>query len=94
MKAMTEDDAKSIEDMDFEEAIRELEKIVSKLEGDSLTLEESMNLYKRGVMLSHHCNQKIEKAQGEIRILTANQEGKLEEILFEALGEENEQDDI
>jgi hypothetical protein len=34
-------------------------------------------------MLSHHCSQKIEKAQGEIRMLAKNQKGELEEILFE-----------
>ena len=91
---MTEDNANNIEALDFEEAIKELESIVSELEGNSLTLEESMRLYKRGVMLSYHCNQKIDKAQGEIRMLTTNQDGKLEEILFETSGEENEQDDL
>ena len=91
---MTDKDIKSIEVLDFEEAIKELENIVSKLEGNSLTLEESMELYKRGVMLSHHCSQKIEKAQGEIRMLTANLDGNLEEIFFETTGEENGQDDL
>jgi len=80
---MTENDFKDIDSLNFEEAIKELEDIISRLEGNALTLEESMNLYKRGVMLSHHCSQKIEKAQGEIRMLAKNQKGELEEILFE-----------
>ncbi|MFY9177710.1 MAG: exodeoxyribonuclease VII small subunit [Caldicoprobacterales bacterium] len=75
---------KSITSLNFEEAIAELEEIIEKLESQEsdLTLEEAVELYKRGILLSQHCNQILEKAQQEIKILTKNQNGELEEISF------------
>lgn len=90
---MIEKDMKDIESLSFEEAIDELESIVSQLEQDSLTLEKAMELYKRGVLLSQHCTQKIEKAQGDIRMLTMGQNGEARELPFNILEEGNEEDD-
>lgn len=75
---------KNISSLNFEEAIAELEDIIDKLEGreSSLTLEEAVDLYKRGILLSQHCKQKLEKVQQEINILTKNKDGELEEISF------------
>lgn len=75
---------KDIESFKFERAMAELENIVKKLEaGDqSLALEESIELYKRGILLSEHCKNILEKAQQEINILTKGQGGELEEIPF------------
>lgn len=90
---MIEKDMKDIESLSFEEAINELEHIVSQLEQNTLTLEQAMELYKRGVMLSHHCNRKIEKAQGDIRILTMDLNGEFQEMPFEISEEGNEEND-
>ena len=62
----------------------ELESIIDKLEGGepSLTLEESLELYKRGVLLSQHCKQTLQRAQQEINILTKSLDGNLAEIPF------------
>ncbi len=75
---------KDVSKLTFEEAILELESIVHKLEGGepSLTLEESVELYKRGILLSEHCKQALQKAQREINILVKNQDGELEEVSF------------
>ena len=75
---------KKTSSLKFEEAIAELEDIIDKLEGGepSLTLEESVELYKRGILLSQHCKQKLKKAQQDINILTKNENGELEEISF------------
>ncbi len=75
---------KDISSLNFEEAIAELEEIIDKLEGreSSLTLEEAVELYKRGILLSQHCKEKLEKAQQEINILIKNKDGELEEIPF------------
>lgn len=75
---------KDISVLNFEEAIAELEDIIEKLEEreSSLTLEEAVELYRRGILLSQHCKQKLEKAQQEINILTKNKDGELEEISF------------
>ena len=52
-----------ISELKFEEAMEELETIIDRLEGGepTLTLEESLELYKRGVLLSQHCKQAFTK---------------------------------
>jgi exodeoxyribonuclease VII small subunit len=52
--------------LDFETALTELESIVGKLENGMLSLEESLQLYKRGEMLSQRCNQLLDEAESQI----------------------------
>lgn len=60
---------------DFEAAIAELEGIVKKLEEWDLTLEHSLALYERGVMLSRFCHARIEDVERRIEVL--NERGEL-----------------
>lgn len=46
----------------FEEALRKLESIVSKLEDSEVTLEESIQLYEEGMKLSKYCSETLEDA--------------------------------
>lgn len=55
---------------DFEAAITELETIVKRLEEGDLTLEQSLELYERGVTLSRYCHGRLEQAERRIEILT------------------------
>jgi exodeoxyribonuclease VII small subunit len=55
---------------DFEAAIAELESIVKKLEEGDLPLEQSLELYERGVHLSRFCHARLEEAERRIEILT------------------------
>lgn len=55
----------------FEEALKELELIVSKLEDDSITLEESVKLYEEGIKLSRFCSEILNQA--ELRIEQVNE---------------------
>lgn len=55
----------------FEEALKKLEQIVSQLEDDSITLEESVNLYEEGVKLSKFCSEILDDA--ELRIEQVNE---------------------
>lgn len=50
-------------DMNFETALAELEKIVQTLESGKAGLEESIQLYERGVALRQHCDSKLKDAQ-------------------------------
>lgn len=50
-------------DIPFEQALKELEAIVRKLEGGSGALEESINDYVRGTELKEYCQKKLESAQ-------------------------------
>ncbi len=49
--------------MSFEEALRELEKIVAELESGRTDLEQSINAYERGARLKAHCEAKLKEAQ-------------------------------
>ena len=60
---------------DFEAAIAELETIVKKLEEGDLALEQSLELYERGVQLSRFCHARLEAAERRIEIL--NERGEL-----------------
>jgi len=55
---------------DFEAAITELEAVVKRLEDGDLTLEQSLELYERGVALSRYCHTSLEQAERRIEILT------------------------
>lgn len=54
---------------DFESAIAELESIVKKLEEGDLSLEQSLELFERGVELSRFCHGRLEAAERRIEVL-------------------------
>ena len=54
---------------DFEAAIAELETIVKRLEDGDLTLEQSLDLYERGVRLSRYCHGRLEEAERRVELL-------------------------
>lgn len=53
----------------FEASINELEKIVNQLEEGELSLEESMQLFERGLALSYESQETLNKAEQKIQIL-------------------------
>jgi len=61
---------KKAEDLTFEEALLELEQIVSQLENKRLSLDESLALFERGQTLSNHCSQILEEAELKVTHLT------------------------
>ena len=48
---------------DFEEALAELEGLVSRLENGELSLDESLKQFKRGVELTRRCQKILDEAQ-------------------------------
>ena len=58
------------EELKFEDALRQLEEIVSKLEGGELSLEESMAAFEQGTKLCKLCNAKLTEAEKKIEQLT------------------------
>jgi len=72
----------NIEELSYEEAIKELEQIVEDLENDQLTLEESIRKFKRGVELYNYCNKILTKLEGEIKILLRDDKGNIYEDDF------------
>ncbi len=53
----------------FEEAFRELETVVHKLEEGKDSLSNSMKLYERGILLKQYCEEQLKEAQGKWEIL-------------------------
>jgi exodeoxyribonuclease VII small subunit len=53
----------------FERALAELEKIVARMESGELSLEESLAMHKRGLELARLCQQKLEAAQQQVKVL-------------------------
>ena len=50
----------------FENNLKELENIVQKLESGDLGLDESLELYSKGVKLSSECKKQLETARQKI----------------------------
>ena len=71
------------DELDFEELLIELEKITNKLESESsnLSLDEAVNLFENGMIISAKCNEKLEKAEKKITMLI-NGDGDIREENF------------
>ena len=61
----------------FESQLEELEQIVGKLENGDLPLEESLDLFEKGVRLSRECRERLTNAERRIEILLKDAEGNL-----------------
>lgn len=69
---MSKSALKPVEELTYEEAFTELEEIVSILEGEQKTLEESLTLFERGQVLMRRCTSLLELADLKVQELTAN----------------------
>lgn len=52
-----------MEEKKFEELLQELQEIVTSLESGRLSLEESVELYQKGMALSLECKKRLELAK-------------------------------
>ena len=55
----------SKEQQSFEEMMKELESIVQKLDNETVSLEESLDLYQRGMKLSSACDKTLKDAENK-----------------------------
>ena len=55
--------------LSFEKALAELEKIVARMESGELSLEQALATHKRGLELARFCQQKLEAAQQQVKVL-------------------------
>lgn len=69
----------------FEEAMKELEELVSKLEKGSLTLDESIDAFQKGIALSKYCNKILEDMERKITVLQEKEGGTVEKELTNEL---------
>ena len=65
-----------VDQMTFEDAIRELEQVVGKLERGDVALEESIALYERGAALKKRCEKKLSDAEEKVAKITVGADGQ------------------
>ncbi len=65
-----------IEEMSFEDAIRELESVVTALDRGDVPLDESIKLYERGAALKARCEAKLKEAEEKVAQITLNADGQ------------------
>ncbi len=66
-----------IQKMSFEEALKDLEAIVQRLESGEISLEESIEVYSRGTQLKRHCEAKLRAARQRVEKIVADSEGEV-----------------
>jgi exodeoxyribonuclease VII small subunit len=69
-------DHSDIKTMSFEQALKELESIVDRLEKGDVELEASIRIYERGEALKVHCDGLLRKAEARVERITLNQTGQ------------------
>lgn len=57
------------EELNFEEAMKQLEEIANVLENGNLSLDESVNKFEEGMKLSKKCNDFLDQAEKKITML-------------------------
>lgn len=62
----------------FEEMMKELEDIVQKLDNENVSLEESLNLYQRGMKLSATCDETLKDAEKKVNELISDDDAEKE----------------
>ena len=68
--------------LDFEQALTQLEELVNKMEGGDLSLEESLQAFEQGVKLTRDAQAKLDAAEQRVKVLMEEQ-GELVEADFD-----------
>jgi len=77
---------------EFEQAFAELEQIVKRLESEELPLDESLELFEKGISLSRFCNQKLEEVEKKIELILSDAKGQPRVEAFEEEMAEDEEE--
>lgn len=65
-----------IADLTFENALAELEQIVSRLERGDVPLAESIAIYERGESLKQHCETLLKEAEARVEKIRVGADGR------------------
>ena len=77
----------TVKEINFEEALKNLENEVRKLESGNMTLDESISAFEEAVKLVRLCNEKLENAERRVRLLTEKPDGTVTDIPFDSENE-------
>lgn len=65
-----------LDELSFEEALKQLETIVDAMEKESLPLEKLLECHEEGIRLQQVCQNKLKKAEERIQLLESKSEGE------------------
>lgn len=65
----------TVEEMSFETAMAELEKVLAQLESGNVELDASIALYERGAKLKARCEKKLKEAEEKVAAITLDGDG-------------------
>ena len=65
-----------VDQMSFEDAIKELETVVGQLDRGDVALDESIALYERGAALKARCEAKLKEAEEKVAKITLGEGGE------------------
>jgi len=68
-----------MEELNFEDTMKELELVIKELESGELNLDDSVKKFEKGMSLSKNANKMIEEAEKKIMILIKNEDNVNEE---------------
>ena len=67
-----------INQMDYEQAFAELEKVIQALENEQVSLETATKLFERGQELTTYCEKLLDQAELKVRTLTGEELSQLD----------------
>ncbi|QFT58048.1 Exodeoxyribonuclease 7 small subunit [Sulfitobacter sp. THAF37] len=65
----------AVDEMSFETAMAELEKVLGQLDRGDVALDESIALYERGAALKARCEVKLKEAEEKVAAITLDSDG-------------------
>lgn len=69
-------------ELNFEESLLELEKIVKDLENGNIPLDDAISKFNEAMILAKSCNEKLDKANESVNKIL-NKDGNLEDFKVE-----------
>ena len=72
-KASTKKTEKNVEELSYEEALAELDQVVSALESEQSQLEDAIRLFERGQALAARCGVLLEAAELKVKQLVGDE---------------------
>ncbi len=70
------------EQMTFEQALRQLEEAVARLEQGALPLDEALTCFEAGVQSANHCRKMLQQVEAQVEVLVKKSEGVFETESF------------
>ena len=65
-----------VDQMTFEQAMKELEAVVGQLERGDVALDQSIALYERGAALKKRCEDELKRAEEKVAAITLDANGQ------------------